>query len=82
VAPAPLLLLLIATASAALAHMLWGRKWLQLPIFWLAAAAGCLVVYALQLRLPFEFVSPAGVPVLEAVLAAWLLLIGVSRLRV
>ncbi|MFO7170778.1 MAG: hypothetical protein DIU80_022350 [Chloroflexota bacterium] len=81
-APAPLLLLLIATASAALAHMLWGRKWLQLPIFWLAAAAGCLVVYALQLRLPFEFVSPAGVPVLEAVLAAWLLLIGVSRLRV
>jgi hypothetical protein len=80
--PALLLLLLIATASAGLAHLLWGRRWLQLPIFWLAAAAGCLVVYALQLRLPFDFVRPAGVPVLEAVLAAWLLLAVASRLRV
>jgi hypothetical protein len=80
--PAPLLLLLIASASAGLAHLLWGRRWLQLPIFWLAAAAGCLLVYALQLRLPFGFVAPAGVPVLEAVLAAWLLLVVASRLRV
>ena len=62
--PAPLLLLLIATASAGLAHLLWGRRWLQLPIFWLAAAAGCLVVYVLHLRLPFDFIMPAGVPVL------------------
>jgi hypothetical protein len=81
-APALLLLLLIATASAGLAHLLWGRKWLQLPIFWLAAAAGCLVVYALQLRFPLGFVSPAGIPVLEAVLAAWIMLIVASRLRV
>jgi uncharacterized membrane protein YjjP (DUF1212 family) len=80
--PALLLLLLIATTSAGLAHLLWGRKWLQLPIFWLAAAAGCLVVYLLQLRLPLGFVAPAGVPLLEAVLAAWLLLIVASRLRV
>lgn len=80
--PAPLLLFLIATTSAGLAHLLWGRTWRQLPIFWLAAAAGCLVVYALQLRLPLGFVSPAGVPVLEAVLAAWLLLVVASRLRV
>jgi hypothetical protein len=81
-APAPLLLLFIATASAGLAHLLWGRRWQQLPIFWLAAAAGCLVVYALQLRLPFGFIAPAGVPVLEAVLAAWVLLIVASRLRI
>lgn len=80
--PAPVLLLLIATASAALAHLLWGRRWLQLPIFWLAAAAGCLIVYALGVRLPLGLVEPGGVPVLEAVLAAWLLLIVASRLRV
>jgi hypothetical protein len=80
--PASLLLFLIATASAALAHLLWGRRWLQLPLFWLAAFAGCLVVYALGLRLPFQLPSPGGVPVLEVVLGAWILLIIASRLRV
>src|SRR6266550_2793863 len=56
--PASLLLFLIATASAALAHLLWGRRWLQLPLFWLAAFAGCLVVYALGLRLPLQLPAP------------------------
>jgi hypothetical protein len=81
-APAPLLLFLIATASAALAHLLWGRRWLQLPVFWLAAFAGCLIVYALGLQLPLQVPHPGGVPVLEAVLGAWILLIVASRLRV
>jgi hypothetical protein len=81
-APAPLLLFLIATASAALAHLLWGRRWLQLPVFWLAAFAGCLIVYALGLRLPLQVPHPGGVPVFEAVLGAWILLIVASRLRV
>ena len=80
--PVILLLILIATASAALAHLLWGRRWIQLPIFWLAAFAGCLVAYALGLRLPLPRPTIAGVPVLEAVLAAWLLLMVASRLRV
>ena len=44
--PATLLLFLIATASAALAHLLWGRRLIQLPIFWMAALAGCLIAYA------------------------------------
>ncbi len=79
--PAALLILLIATASAALAHLLWGRRWLQLPIFWLAAFAACLIVYALDLRLPIDLPQPAGVPVLETVLGAWILLIVASRLR-
>ena len=81
-APAPLLLFLLATASAALAHVLWGRHWLQLPIFWLAAFAGCLIVYALGLRFPIHLPTPAGVPVLEVVLGAWIMLIVASRLRV
>ena len=81
-APAPLLLFLLATASAALAHVLWGRRWLQLPIFWLAAFAGCLIVYALGLRFPIRLPTPAGVPVLEVVLGAWIMLIVASRLRV
>ncbi|KPV49388.1 hypothetical protein SE17_32940 [Kouleothrix aurantiaca] len=80
--PVIVLLLLIATASAALAHVLWGRRLIQLPIFLLAAFAGCLVAYASALRLPLPLFTPAGVPVLEAVLAAWILLIVASRLRV
>jgi uncharacterized membrane protein YjjP (DUF1212 family) len=79
--PAPLLLFLIATASAALAHLLWGKSWLQLLIFWIAALAGALIVYALQWRLPLNLPTPANVPVLETVLGAWLLLIVASRLR-
>ena len=70
--PASLLLFLIATASAALAHLLWGRRWLQLPPFWLAAFAGCVMVYALGLRLPLLRRRPAAPVVLEVVLGAWI----------
>jgi hypothetical protein len=80
--PVVVLLLLLATASAALAHVLWGRRWVQMPIFLLAALMGCMLAYGLGLRLPLDLPTPAGVPVLEAVLAAWVLLIVASRLRV
>ncbi len=82
VGPATLLLLLLATACASLAHVLLGRRWQQLPIFWLTAFFGCLLAYGLGLRFPLVLPSPAGVPVLEAVLLAWILLLIVSRLRV
>jgi hypothetical protein len=81
-APASLLILLLATACASLAHVLLGRRWRQLPLFWAVALVGCLLAYGLGLRLPLALPAPAGVPVLEAVLLAWLLLIVVSRLRV
>ncbi len=82
--PAALLLLLLATANAALAHVFWGRHWSQIFIYWLASLMGCLLAYAIgyQLPLPLELPVPAGVPVLEAVLAAWILIIIASRLRV
>lgn len=80
--PATLLIFLIATASAALAHVLWGRRWLQLALFWLAAFAGALIVYALGVHIPYKLPEPAGVPILEVVLGAWILLIVASRLRV
>jgi len=78
--PAGLLLFLLATVCASLAHILWGHRWLQILIFWLAAMIGCFLVYLLNLRLPLGLASPAGVPVLEAVIFAWLLIIAVSRL--
>jgi uncharacterized membrane protein YjjP (DUF1212 family) len=82
IAPATLLLLLIATACAGLAHVLWGKRWRQIPLFWVAAFVGCLLAYGLGFRLPLNLPAPAGVPVLEAVLLAWVLLIVASRLRV
>ena len=80
--PPALLIFLIATASAAFAHMLWGRRWVQLPVFWIAAFAGCLIVYALGIHLPLRLPTPAGVNVLEVVLGAWIMLVIASRLRV
>ncbi len=83
-APAPLLLLLIATISATLAHIIWGKRWIQLLIYWLAAFTGCLIAFVAGLHLPVlpKLIEPAGVPVVEAVLLAWLLIFIASRLRV
>jgi uncharacterized integral membrane protein len=81
-APPALLLVLIATACATLAYVLWGKRRRQLPLFWAAAFVGCLLAYGLGLRVPLALPTPAGVPILESVIAAWLLIIVASRLRV
>jgi hypothetical protein len=82
ITPALLLLLLLATASASLAHVLWGKRWLHLVLFWLAAAIGSFIPYLTGLRLPLDIPTPAGVSVLESVLMAWIGAIVASRLRV
>ncbi|MEF3274320.1 MAG: hypothetical protein K6356_07955 [Chloroflexus sp.] len=79
--PAAFLLILLTTTHAALAHVLLGQSWRQLPIFWVTAAAGCLIATLVGWRFPLALPAPAGVPMLEASLLAWLLLIVVSRLR-
>lgn len=81
-APATLLLLLIVTACATLGHLLLGRSWLQIPFFWLASLLSCLLAFGLQWRFPLDLPSPAGVPVLEAVLLSFVVMMIVSRLRV
>ncbi len=79
--PPTLILLLVTTACAALAHILWGRRWLQIPIFWLAAFAGCLIVYVSGVQLPANTPKPANVPLLEVIVGAWMLLFVASKLR-
>lgn len=81
-APATMLLLLIASGCATLAHSLWGRNWQQIAIFFGAAFGGCLVAYGLGFHFPLDVPQPAGVPVLETISAAWVLLFVASRLRV
>ena len=79
--PSSLIILLIATASAAAAHVLWGRRWAQLLVFWMAAFAGCLLVYVTGVQLPINLPRPAGVAVLESVVVAWILLLVASKIR-
>ncbi|KAB8145212.1 hypothetical protein F8S13_05120 [Chloroflexia bacterium SDU3-3] len=79
--PSSLLILLIATACASVAHLIWGRHWLQLIIYWMAAFAGCLIIYVTGLSLPIRLPHPAGIPLLESIAAAWILLFVASKLR-
>ena len=79
--PSSLIILLIATACAAGAHLVWGRRWTQLIFFWMVAFAACLVVYASGLHLPGNLPRPAGVSLLESVVVAWILLLVASKLR-
>lgn len=83
--PTLLIILLIITANAALAHVLWGQRWLQLLLFWLAAAIGTLIAMVASffgVMFPLDLPTPAGIPVLESVMGEWLCLIIASRLRV
>ncbi len=82
ISPALVVIVLLATICAALAHSILGRRWIQLPIFWLAASVGCLIVYGAPLRLPLALAEPAGVPLLEATLTSWVLILVASRLRI
>ncbi|HEY1014890.1 MAG TPA: hypothetical protein VGE07_19420 [Herpetosiphonaceae bacterium] len=82
VEPAALLLILLATVYGALGHLLWGRRWRHLAMFWGAAFVGCLLMYGLGLRLVEAGPAPAGVPILETTAAAWGCLLIASRLRV
>lgn len=79
--PPIFIILLVATVCAAAAHLVWGRRWTQLVVFWMVAFVGCLLVYVSGLRLPLGLPQPAGVPLLESVAVAWILLLVASRLR-
>jgi hypothetical protein len=80
--PGVVILLVLVTASASLAHVLWGKRWRQIPVFWLAGALGAIIAYLSGYQFPLELPMPGGVAVLEVVLAAWICIIIASRLRV
>ena len=70
--PTPLLLLLIASLHAALAHVWLGKSFLQLPLYWLAALIGTMVMYATGISVSANFPAPAGVHLVEVSLGAWI----------
>ncbi len=80
--PAVLLVLLLATIYGGLAHILWGQRWRHLAIFWGLAFAGCFSIYVFGLHPLGTWPAPAGVPLIEATVAAWALLLIASHGRV
>ncbi|WP_026369114.1 hypothetical protein [Kallotenue papyrolyticum] len=65
----------------ALAHLLWGRHWLHLPLFVIGGVLGCLLVWGTGLHLFTALPAPGGLPIPEATAVAWLLLAAIAALR-
>lgn len=80
-APGVFLSILLGLVYGSLAHLLWGRHWPHLPLFWLGGIAGCLIVWATSLHLLTQFPAPGGLAIPEATVVAWLLLAGIAAIR-
>jgi hypothetical protein len=79
-APGVFLSSLLGVVYGSLAHLLWGRHWLHLPLFLIGGAAGCLLVWATGVRVT-QFPDPGGLAIIEATVVAWLLLVGIAAIR-
>lgn len=77
--PFIIVILLLTTIHAALAHTLTGKTILELPVFWLAALLGVTLIHAT--RLSFHPILPTygTVHIVEASLGGWLALFPTIR---
>lgn len=80
-APGVFLSLLLGTLYGALGHLVLGRRWTRLPWFVLAGIGGCLLAWVFDLHLLRRFPAPGGLPLIEASVVAWLLLLLVAAWR-
>ncbi len=79
--PGAFLAILLGLVYGALAHLLWGRHWLHLPLFLIGGAAGCLVTWATGLQILNQLPAPGGLAIPEATVVAWLLLTTIAAIR-
>jgi hypothetical protein len=70
--PVPVLLIMIATFHAAIAHIWAGRYLLQLPVYWLAAFIGVVIIHATGIELSSALPAPASVHLIETSIGAWI----------
>ena len=70
--PVPVLLIMVATFHAAIAHIWAGRVLLQLPVYWLAAFIGVVIIHATGLEFNSALPAPANVHLIETSLGAWI----------
>ena len=81
VAPGVFLSVLLGCVYGALAHLLWGRHWLHLPLFLIGGATGCVIAWATGLHVFKQYPAPGGLAIPEATAVAWLLLTGIAAIR-
>lgn len=81
IAPGVFLGGLLGLVYGALAHILWGRHWLHLPLFLIGGVVGCLIVWGSGLQLLRQLPTPGGLAIPEATVVAWLLLAGIAAIR-
>ena len=79
--PGLFLAVLLGTFYGAIGHVLLGRHWLRLPFFLLGGIGGCILVWLLGIRLVPHFPAPGGLPLVEASVMAWLLLLLIAAWR-
>ena len=79
--PGLFLALLLGTLYGALGHLVFGRHWLRLPLYVLAASTGCVLVWLAGIRLIPRLPAPGGLPLVEASFMAWLLLSMIAAWR-
>jgi hypothetical protein len=72
--PGVWLSLLLGCVYGALAHLIWGRMWLQLPLFVLAGVVGCMLLWLSGFHAIQALPVLGGLPLLEATVVAWVLL--------
>jgi len=81
ITPGIFLAVLLGVVHGALAHLLWGRHWLHLPLFLIGGAAGCLIVWTTGWQLLKQLPAPGGLAIPEATIVAWVLLAGIAAIR-
>ncbi|HEY0605185.1 MAG TPA: hypothetical protein VGD58_19860 [Herpetosiphonaceae bacterium] len=80
-APGMYIAALLGLVYGALAHLLWGRHWLHLPLFLIGGTLGCVITWAAGVQIFKQLPAPGGLAVPEATVVAWLLLSGIAAIR-
>lgn len=62
----------VATAWAALFHLLWGKKWRELVLYWFAGLVGFSIGQVIGNALGLEILLLGQVRLLEGTLVCWL----------
>lgn len=73
--PGLFMALLLGSLYGSICHLLFGRQLIRLPFGIAIAVAGCALVWLSGVRLLTQLPAPGGLPLAEASIVAWVLLV-------
>ena len=73
-APSLVFSLLLSSLYGAIFHFIWGKRWRDLALYWIAAIVGFAVGQAVFEFLGFSFYMIGQVRVVEATVLSWVCL--------